>query len=160
MPVSLRESPGEPVGNRFSIVFVDLPVGEPDPVRRVEIVHQRMEAIKGSTKVQAGALMLGLAGFAPPLLSSVLACAGEAPATSTWWSPTCLGLQFPLYLCGSRVLEVYPAVPLNLADQGLNAGVFPDDGQVCFGLMADRACNPPVGWRDAPRLGAGELTGS
>jgi hypothetical protein len=119
-------------------------VREPEPGRRVELVHERMEAIKGSTKVQAGALLLGLAGFAPPLLSSALARAGGGASNFNLVVSNVPGPQFPLYLCGSRVLEVYPAVPLNPADQGLNVGVFSYDGNVCFGLMADRGLKPSV----------------
>jgi len=160
VPVSMRDTGDDATGNRFSIVFVDLPVREPDPRRRIELVHERMEAIKGSTKVRAGALLLGLAGFTPPLLSSALARAGGGASGFNLVVSNVPGPQFPLYLSGSRILEVYPAVPLNPADQGLNVGAFSYDGRICFGLMADRALDPPVNVaRVALEQAMAELTG-
>ena len=145
VPVSVRrEGEGEELGNRVSIVFVDLPVGEPRPRRRVELVHERMEAIKGSGKIAAGSLLVDMNGFAPPLLSSILAFTGIGGSAFNLVVSNVPGPQFPLYLGGSRVLAVHPVVPLNPADQGLNVGVFSYDGQVCFGLMADRDLDPPV----------------
>ena len=45
---------------------------------------------------------------------------------------------------GSRLLEVYPAVPLNPANQGLSVGVLSYDGCVFFGLLADARLDPGV----------------
>jgi diacylglycerol O-acyltransferase len=144
VPVSVRSEGDDAMGNRVSIVFVDLPVAEPDPRRRIELVHERMDAIKASTKVQAGALMVDLTGFAPPLLSSVIARLGGGGGAVNLVVSNVPGPQFPMYLGGSMVLAVHPAVPLNPADQGLNVGVFSYNGSICFGLMADRDLDPPV----------------
>jgi hypothetical protein len=54
------------------------------------------------------------------------------------------GPQQPFYLNGSRLLEAYPAVPLNPGSQGLTVGVLSYDGAVHFGLLADRELQPPV----------------
>ena len=42
VPVSLRadDEHGATLGNRVSLIVVDLPVGEPDPLRRLELVHE------------------------------------------------------------------------------------------------------------------------
>jgi diacylglycerol O-acyltransferase / wax synthase len=40
--------------------------------------------------------------------------------------------------------EVYPVVPLNPTNQGLSVGVISYDGQVCFGVLADRDLEPPL----------------
>jgi hypothetical protein len=104
-----------------------------------------MTAIKGSAKVAAGALMVDMTGFAPPLLSSILALApGRDGGAFNLVVSNVPGPQMPLYLSGSRVLAVHPVVPLNPADQKLNVGVFTYDGQVCFGLTADRTLEPGV----------------
>ena len=144
VPVSVRDEGETATGNRISIVFVDLPVGEPDPARRIAAVHERMEAIKGSSKVAAGSLMLNVAGFAPPLFSSVLARATGDQLAFNLVVSNVPGPQLPFYLNGSRVLAVYPVVPLNPASQGLSVGVFSYDGSLCFGLLADRDLDPPV----------------
>jgi WS/DGAT/MGAT family acyltransferase len=144
VPVSIRRDGDVEGGNRISIVFVDLPVGEPDPRQRIALIAERMARIKGSARVAAGALMVDMTGFAPPLLASVLARAsGEGGAFNLVVSNV-PGPQVPLYLNGSRVLAVHPIVPLNPADQGLNVGVFSYDGSVFFGLTGDRDLDPPV----------------
>jgi hypothetical protein len=48
---------------------------------------------------------------------------------------------------------VHPIVPLNPASQGLTVGVLSYDGAVCFGLLADRALDPPL---DAVSAALGE----
>ena len=58
------------------------------------------------------------------------------------------GPQQTFYMNGEPMLAVFPAVPLNPANQRLNVGVMSYDGQVNFGLLADKdldldACRPP-----------------
>lgn len=142
VPVSVRREEDETLGNRISVVFVDLPVGEPDPRRRIGLLNERMTAIKGSAKVAAGALAVDMTGFAPPLLASIMARAGGGSFNLVVSNVP--GPQIPLYMNGSRILAIHPAVPLNPADQGLAVGVFSYDGAACFGLSADRDLDPPV----------------
>jgi hypothetical protein len=144
VPVSVRREDDPEGGNRISVVLVDLPAGEPDPARRAAIVHDRMEAIKGSAKIAAGALTVDMSGFAPPLVSSVIARATGGAGAFNLVVSNVPGPQLALYLCGARVLAIHPAVPLNPADQGLAVGVFSYDGTICFGLSADRHLDPPV----------------
>jgi diacylglycerol O-acyltransferase len=42
------------------------------------------------------------------------------------------------------MLEVYPVVPPNPANQGLTIGILSYNGQMCFGLLADRDLDPPL----------------
>ena len=49
-------------------------------------------------------------------------------------------------MTGVRMREVYPVVPLNPGNQGLTVGVLSYDGSVCFGLLADRDLDPPLGF--------------
>jgi hypothetical protein len=54
------------------------------------------------------------------------------------------GPQQPFYLGGSRMLEVFPIVPLNPVNQRLSVGILSYDGGVFFGLLADRDLEPSV----------------
>jgi diacylglycerol O-acyltransferase len=144
VPVSIRRDGEDGGGNRISVVFVDLPAGEPSVARRISLVHERMTAIKDSAKIAAGALTVDMSGFAPPLVSSAIARATGGARAFNLVVSNVPGPQLPLYLGGARVLGLHPAVPLNPADQGLAVGVFSYDGQVCFGLTADRELDPPV----------------
>jgi WS/DGAT/MGAT family acyltransferase len=149
VPVSVRRE-GEEGGNRISTVLVDLPVGEANPLRRVATIHDAMQRIKDSAAVRAGALLVGASGWAPPLVSSTLARAMSGTRAFNIVVSNVPGPQVPFYLNGQRLLEAYPAVPLNPATQGLTVGVLSYAGGVHFGLLADRDLDPDVdaaaGW--------------
>ncbi len=53
------------------------------------------------------------------------------------------GSQFPLYLLDARLLQAYPLVPL-FENQGLGIALFSYDGQLCWGLNADRDLVPDL----------------
>jgi diacylglycerol O-acyltransferase / wax synthase len=145
VPVSVRpaEAQGE-LGNHISTVFVDLPVAERDPLERVRRVSATVREIRESAAVRAGALLAGATGVAPPLVSSVLVRAmGNVRAFNLVVSNV-PGPQQPFYLAGSRLLEAYPAVPLNPANQRLTVGILSYDGNVFFGLLGDRDLDPPI----------------
>jgi WS/DGAT/MGAT family acyltransferase len=145
VPVSVRGTgeTGE-LGNRISTVFVDLPVREPDVHERIRLISAQTRELKESAAVRAGALMVGAGGWAPPLISGLLARAmGQVRAFNVVVS-NIPGPQQPFYLSGVRMREVYPVVPLNPANQGLTIGILSYDGQMCFGLLADRDVDPPL----------------
>jgi WS/DGAT/MGAT family acyltransferase len=143
VPVSVRRS-GDEGGNRFSTVLVDLPTHEPDPIERMHLIHEQMARLKESAAVRAGALLVGASGFAPPLVSSALARAMSGVRAFNLVVSNLPGPQQPFYLSGVRLERVHPIVPLNPASQGLSVGVLSYDGTVCFGLLADRALDPPL----------------
>jgi hypothetical protein len=88
--------------------------------------------------------MVGAAGAAPPLVSALLARAMSGVRAFNLVVSNVPGPQEPFYLNGARVLECYPVVPLNPANQGLSVGVLSYDGGVFFGLLADRELDPPL----------------
>jgi WS/DGAT/MGAT family acyltransferase len=158
VPVSVRRE-GEEGGNRISTVLVDLPTDVADPAERVARIAATMRELKDSAAVRAGALLVGASGWAPPLVSSTLARAMGGVRAFNLVVSNIPGPQQPFYLNGRRLLETYPAVPLNPASQGLSVGVLSYDGGVFFGLLADRDLDPPVdAARDALAEALAELT--
>jgi diacylglycerol O-acyltransferase / wax synthase len=143
VPVSVRRT-GEEGGNRISTVLVDLPVDGAGPAERIAAVHEAMASIKDSAAVRAGAILVGASGWAPPLVSSALARAMSGVRAFNLVVSNVPGPQQPFYLNGCRLLAAHPVVPLNPASQGLSVGILSYDGQVCFGLLADRDLAPPV----------------
>jgi diacylglycerol O-acyltransferase len=145
VPVSVRGrgSSGE-LGNRISTVFVDLPAGEPELAGRIERIAAQTRLLKESAAVRAGALMIGASGWAPPLLSGILARAMGSVRAFNVVVSNIPGPQQPFYLHGARTRAVYPIVPLNPANQGLSVGIVSYDGGVCFGLLADRDLDPAL----------------
>ena len=144
VPVSVRREDDPEGGNRISTVFVDLPVGEPDPAARIARIAATMRELKGSAAVRAGALLVGATGQAPPVVSSVLVRAMGSVRAFNLVVSNVPGPQQPFYLDGVRLAEVYPAVPLNPANQGLTVGILSYDGAVHAGLLADAALDPGV----------------
>jgi diacylglycerol O-acyltransferase / wax synthase len=63
VPVSVRreDERGE-LGNRISMVFVDLPTDVEDPARRVSHLSAETRALKGSAAVRAGSFIPGATG--------------------------------------------------------------------------------------------------
>ncbi len=155
VPVSVRAAPeaGE-LGNRISTVFVDLPVAEPDLRARIQAISAQTSQLKESAAVRAGALMVGAAGWAPPLVSGLLSRAMGTMRAFNLVVSNLPGPQQPFYLSGVRLREVYPVVPLNPSNQGLAVGIISYDGTLCFGLLADRDLDPPLSVAAAGLLAA------
>ncbi|MEJ5914153.1 wax ester/triacylglycerol synthase domain-containing protein [Pseudokineococcus sp. 1T1Z-3] len=118
--------------------LVDLPVGEPDPVVRLQRVAFAVRSRSEGRRVGARDLA-GLAGFAPPTLHSLgVRVAGSLTHRVFNLVVTDVpGPQHPLYVGPVRLLASYPVIPL-AAGQGLAVGVNSYDGAVTFGLNADR----------------------
>jgi len=157
VPVNVRK-PGEEGGNRISMVFVDLPIEEPDILERIRIVNRAMAKIRESAAVRAGAVLVGAGGWAPPLVSVMVARAMSGVRAMNLIVSNVPGPQQPFFLNGQRLRAVYPVVPLNPASQGLSVGVMSYDGGVNFGLLADRDLDPPLAVvADALRASLDEL---
>jgi WS/DGAT/MGAT family acyltransferase len=159
VPVSVRTrgEAGE-LGNKISTVFVDLPISEHDLTKRIQAITAQTAELKESAAVRAGALMVGASGWAPPLVSGMLARAMGSVRAFNIVVSNVPGPQQPFYLGGVRMREVYPVVPLNPSNQGLTVGILSYDGQVCFGLLADRDLDPPLSTAAAGLIAAlGEL---
>jgi WS/DGAT/MGAT family acyltransferase len=144
VPVSVRtDSHSGELGNRISTVFIDLPM-RGQPLERLEAISRAMRDVKASAAVRAGSLIVGAAGLAPPIVSSLAARAMSAPRVFNLVVSNVPGPQQAFYLDGVRLREVYPAVPLNPRNQALSIGILSYDGGVYFGLLADRGALPDV----------------
>ncbi len=143
VPVSVRDEDDAELGNRISIVFVDLPVADPDPSERIAAVHERMDQIKRSSKVAAGSLMLNVAGFAPPLFSSVL-----ARATGDQLAFNLVVSNVPGRSCPSTstARACWPSIRScrSTPPRRGSASASSPTTLLCFGLLADRDLDPPV----------------
>ena len=146
VPVSVQDDDESGrVGNRVSSYLVDLPVGEPSPVMRLHQVSYRMKAHKETGQAVGAEALVGLAGFAPPTLHALGARAASS-MSKRWFNLVVTnvpGPQQPLYAGGARMLASYPVVPL-AKTQAVSIGLTSYDGQVFYGLNADRDAMPDV----------------
>jgi diacylglycerol O-acyltransferase / wax synthase len=137
VPVSVQDSDGA-LGSRVSSHLVELPVGESNPrVRLARLSYAMRDAVRDGQSVPADTL-ISLTGFAPPTLHAlgVRAARGLSRRLFNLVVTNVPGPQVPLYAAGSRMLEVFPVVPL-VRGQGLSIGITSYDGRVYFGLNAD-----------------------
>ncbi|MDX6744718.1 wax ester/triacylglycerol synthase family O-acyltransferase [Actinocorallia sp. A-T 12471] len=140
VPVSVRTEAerGVPT-NRVSSVFVNLPVGEPDPVARLAYLRAQMDDLKSTRQEQVGVGITKLtdAAVAPALLvlgaRTPIRLFNPIVQTVTTNIP---GPQFPLYILGSRVRAMYPYVPLTGGIQ-IATAIFSYQGSLHFGVCAD-----------------------
>ncbi|HEV7188160.1 MAG TPA: wax ester/triacylglycerol synthase family O-acyltransferase [Blastococcus sp.] len=138
VPVSMQDEDAV-AGNRVSSYLVDLPVGEPNPRVRLSRLSYAMRGIALHGQSVGADSLIALTGFAPPTLHALGARAARGLSRRLFnlVVTNVPGPQFPLYAAGSRMLEVFPVVPL-ARGQGLSIGMTSYDGRVYFGLNADR----------------------
>jgi diacylglycerol O-acyltransferase len=141
VPVSVsdRELETTSLGSPIVAYVVDLPVGESSPVVRLHQVSYAFEAHKETGRGVAANRLAGIAGFAPSTFHAIGArvAADEARRGFQLSVTNVPGPQSPLYAAGARMIETYPVHPL-LPHHALAIGVTSYDGQVFYGITADR----------------------
>lgn len=146
VPVSVRsDAHAGALGNRVSSYFVDLPVGEPNPVVRLHQVSFAMTAHKESGDSIGADALVRLTGFAPPTIH--LAAARLASGLSRRLFNVVVtnvpGPQFPLYAAGAQMIDCYPVVPL-AKGQAVTIGLTSYNGGVYYGMNCDRDSMPDI----------------
>ncbi|WP_339830089.1 wax ester/triacylglycerol synthase family O-acyltransferase [uncultured Arenimonas sp.] len=140
VPVNLRPlEHAKQLGNHFGLVFLDLPVGEANPMRRLERVAASMKLLRKSRQAVATFGALAAVGMAPPAVQSfaleMFSRKASAVATNV------PGPQMPLYLGGSKISDLMFWVPQN-GSIGLGISILSYNGAVHFGLIADAKLMP------------------
>jgi diacylglycerol O-acyltransferase len=136
-PVSVRDdSERMQLGNRVSAMFVELPVGESDPVQRLRAIRSTTVDLKDRQQAVGAAFLMDLTSFAAPTLLGLAARAAHRQPFFNLVITNVPGPQVPLYCMGARLLEAYPVVPLtkNLA---LGIAILSYCGELHFGLYVD-----------------------
>ncbi|MEN3356345.1 MAG: diacylglycerol O-acyltransferase / wax synthase [Mycobacteriales bacterium] len=146
VPVSVRATTEQgALGNRVSSYFVDLPVGEADPVVRLSQVSYAMKGHKESGQSVGADAIVALSGFAPPTLHALAAQVANGMTRRLFnvVVTNVPGPQFPLYADGAQMLDMFPVVPL-AKGQAMSIGLTSYNGGVFYGLNADRDAMPDV----------------
>jgi WS/DGAT/MGAT family acyltransferase len=161
VPVSVRARRGAPAGtpdgpvparthgvtggNSISAYFVQLPVGEDDPLRRLAQISAAMAAHKAGGQAVGATTLIRLAGLAPPTLHSLGVRLASQFSSQVYnvLVTNVPGPPRPLYARGARMLDMYPVVPL-AGGQAVSIGITSYDGTMHYGLNADRDAMPDV----------------
>src|SRR5688500_11139598 len=140
VPVNLRPlEHAKKLGNHFGLVFLDLPVGEPNPIRRLEHVAECMNQLKNSRQAIVAFGLLAALGMAPQALQEVALELFSRKATAV--ATNVPGPQQPLYLAGIPIRELMFWVP-QTGSIGLGISIMSYNGRVHFGLIADAKLIP------------------
>jgi WS/DGAT/MGAT family acyltransferase len=131
--------------NRVVATFVDLPVGEPNPLVRLAQIAFATRIDSAARHAVSADTLVALSGFAPPTLQAVAArvAGGFSNRIFQLAITNVPGPQHPLYADRARLREIYPFMPV-ASGQALAIGVTSYDGRVHFGLNADYDSMPDL----------------
>jgi len=137
VPVNLRpdERAQLELGNRFGLVFVDLPVGIRHPLERLYAVHAAMQTLKTSPQALVTLGLLTLVGYLPVALEERAIALFSAKASLV--ASSLRGPEQPLHLAGVPISQLLFWVP-QAGSIGVGVSMFSYCGRVQFGVIADR----------------------
>jgi WS/DGAT/MGAT family acyltransferase len=140
LPFNLRplDQPIE-LGNKFGLVFLQLPVGTVDKMERLQIIKQRMDELKNSTEPAVAITLLSTAGMLPKDIESQVFKLYHTKATAVLTNVP--GPQQPLYLAGGRLRGMMGWVP-QAGKVGLGISIMSYDGQVLVGINTNAMLVP------------------
>jgi WS/DGAT/MGAT family acyltransferase len=134
-PVNVRrgEDRGR-LGNHVSTWIVRLPLGEPDPLARLEQIRRTTGELKSSEASRGIELLMGAAEWLPAGVLSL--GVGLARGRVNMIVTNVPGPQLRLHSVGAPLLGMYPLVPL-IPGGGLGIALFSYEGRLCWGFNAD-----------------------
>ena len=137
-PVSVRKADQRgQMGNQVAMWLVNLPVSEPDPVKRLRAIADETATLKRDNHALGAATLVELSRGTPlPLLSLANRLVGSAVRPFNMTVTNVPGPQFPMYLLESKMLANYPIVPL-WQQHGVGIALFSYDGRLLWGIHAD-----------------------
>jgi WS/DGAT/MGAT family acyltransferase len=140
VPVNLR--PIEEIsglGNKFGLVFLSLPIGIADPVRRLRALKCSMDDIKDTPEAFAAYGILGFLGAVHPLLQEVAISIFDTKGTAVMTNVP--GPRGRLYLAGAPINTVMAWVP-QTGRVSLGVSVISYNCQVWVGIASDHDLVP------------------
>ena len=136
-PVSMRSNDQKgTLGNQVSVWFVDLPIRERDPRRRLERIREITAELKKSKQALGASLLTRASEWTGSTLLSVGVQLLHRALPFNLVVTNVPGPQVPLYLLGAQLQACYPQVPLFMG-QGLGVALFSYAGRLNWGFNAD-----------------------
>ncbi|MCM2326620.1 MAG: wax ester/triacylglycerol synthase family O-acyltransferase [Lysobacter sp.] len=140
VPVNLRgNGGGRELGNRFGLVFLDLPIGIDHPLERLYEVRRLMQSLKGSYQPLIVLGLLHTVGYGPRILQEQVTALLSQNASAVMTNVP--GPQYPIYFAGRRIEELDFWVPQS-GGIGMGVSILSYNGRIQFGLIADAGLVP------------------
>jgi len=144
VPVSIRaRDEHHQLGNRLAAMRAPLPVYVEDPVARLRVVRRAMDGLKESKQAVGAEVLAGMQALAPP---TILAQASRLNFSTRLFNllvTNVPGPQFPLYVLGRRLQDLFPVAFLPKR-HALAVAIMSYDGGMDFGLLADYDAMPDL----------------
>ena len=144
VPVSLRRAEDANGGNRIALLAIGLPIGEPNPVRRLRLIQERMGHVKGD---QRAALYPWLARFMAAMPTVIAEQLSRQQTSRTNF--VCTNVPGPRRVCtlaGASIERIYPYAPL-VGDHPVAIALCSYQGTMFVGLDVD-----PLAMKDLPHF--------
>ncbi len=144
VPVSVRTAAQKnTLGNQLTAMRGPLPVYIHDPVARLRFVRRAMDGLKESKQAVGAATLAAVNNLAPP---TILAQASRLNFSTRLFNllvTNIPGPQFPLYVLGRRLEDLFPLafLPKNHA---LAVAIMSYDGGIDYGLLGDYDALPDI----------------
>jgi WS/DGAT/MGAT family acyltransferase len=140
VPINIRKPGTEfELGNKFSLVFLPLPVHLEDPILRLKEVKRRMDRLKTSPDPLINFALLSVMGYLPPLLAKQASAFFGNKASGVLTNVP--GPRQPLYFAGQKIENFMFWVPRS-GKIGLGISIFSYDGKVTVGVASDEGLMP------------------
>lgn len=140
VPVNLRPlEHAKNLGNHFGLVFLPLPIGEDNPLKRLILVHEYMEDLKQSRQAAVAFGLLAALGMGPQALQKPMLDMMSRKASTVLTNVP--GPRRSLYLAGTEIQEMMFWVPQN-GTIGMGISILSYNDQVFMGLITDRRLVP------------------
>jgi WS/DGAT/MGAT family acyltransferase len=137
VPVSVRTADQHgALGNQVTAMMAPLPVWCEDSIERLGIVRRSMGNLKRSKQAVGANLLAEMTDFAPPTVVSQAARLQSRQRFFNLVVTNVPGPQFPLYVLGRKLRDIFPMVPL-AKRQAVCVGIMSYDGGINFGLVGD-----------------------
>src|SRR3954452_12058534 len=144
VPVSIRGTQDRgSLGNRIAAMRGPLPVYIADPLERLRAVRAAMDGLKESKQAVGAEVLASVQNLAPP---TILAQASRLNFSTRLFNlivTNVPGPQFPLYVRGRELLEVFPVAFLP-RDHALAIAIMSYNGRMSFGLLGDYDALPDI----------------
>ena len=144
-PVNVRrEDERSTLGNRVSMLLVELPLDVDDPAQRLGLIAERTALLKQDSVADGVEAVADLLGGLPPMaMLGLTALPGPPNTIANMVCTNVPGPLIPLYSVGHRLIAHYPMVPIAWS-MGIGCAVTSYDQSLYFGLVADRQAAPDV----------------
>ncbi len=144
-PVNVRrEDEQGALGNRISMLLVEVPLGMRNPVERLNAIRERTGRLKRDHVADGIGMVADTLGGLPPMLQALFGALPKPPNTVANMVCTNVpGPMIPLYSVGHRLESHYPLVPIAW-EMGVGCAVTSYNQKLYFGLVADAQATPDV----------------